>query len=51
LVRPLEPAALTAAVAEVLSAPHYAEAARRAGAGVADVADPVQVCHDALTRS
>ena len=50
LVRPLEPAALTSAVTEVLSAPHYAEAARRAGASVADVADPVRVCHAALAR-
>ena len=51
LIRPLEPAALAAAVTEVLSSPRYAEAARRAGATVADVADPVRVCHDALTSS
>ncbi len=49
LIRPLEPAALAAAVTEVLSSPRYAEAARRAGATAADVADPVQVCHEALT--
>ncbi|OBA99032.1 glycosyl transferase [Mycobacteriaceae bacterium 1482268.1] len=48
LIRPLEPAALAAAVTDVLSSPHYAEAARRAGATAVDVADPVRVCHDAL---
>lgn len=48
LVRPLQPAALAAAVAEVLSSPRYAEAARRAGATAVDVADPVRVCHEAL---
>ena len=48
LIRPLEPVALAAAVSEVLSSPRYAEAARRAGATAADVADPVRVCHDAL---
>ena len=48
LVRPLGPEALGSAVREVLSGPHYAEAARAAGAGVADVADPVRVCQDAV---
>jgi UDP:flavonoid glycosyltransferase YjiC (YdhE family) len=51
LVRPLEPEALTAAVTEVLSSPHYAEAARKAGATAADVEDPVRVCHEALAPS
>ncbi len=51
LIRPLESQALAAAVTEVLSSPRYAEAARRAGATAADVADPVRVCHDALTPS
>ena len=51
LIRPLEPEALAAAVTEVLSSPRYAEAARRAGATAADVADPVRVCHDALAPS
>jgi UDP:flavonoid glycosyltransferase YjiC (YdhE family) len=51
LVRPLEPAALASAVTEVLSSPRYAEAARRARASVADVADPVRVCHEALAPS
>jgi UDP:flavonoid glycosyltransferase YjiC (YdhE family) len=51
LVRPLGPTALTAAVTEVLSSPRYAEAARRAGATVAEVADPVRVCHEALAPS
>ncbi|MFY9921448.1 MAG: glycosyltransferase [Mycobacterium sp.] len=51
LIRPLESQALAAAVTEVLSSPRYAEAARRAGVTAADVADPVRVCHDALTPS
>lgn len=48
LVRPLTADALTASVREVLSSPRYRDAARRAGASVAGVADPVRVCHDAL---
>ena len=48
LVRPLTADALCAAVREVLGSPSYREAATRAGAGVADVADPVRVCHEAL---
>lgn len=51
LVRPLTSEALVAAVGEVLSTPSYREAARHAGATVADVADPVRVCHDALAPS
>jgi UDP:flavonoid glycosyltransferase YjiC (YdhE family) len=51
LVRPLTAAALAAAVGEVLSMPQYREAARRAGASMADVADPVRVCQEALARS
>jgi len=51
LVRPLTAGALTAAVDEVLSSPTYRERARRAGASVEAVADPVRVCHDALERS
>ncbi|OKH75032.1 glycosyl transferase [Mycobacterium sp. SWH-M5] len=51
LVRPLTAGALTAAVGEVLGGPSYRRAAQTAGASVADVADPVQVCHDALTRA
>ena len=51
LIRPLEPDALAAAVTEVLSSPRYAEAARRAGATAADVADPVRICRDALAPS
>jgi UDP:flavonoid glycosyltransferase YjiC (YdhE family) len=51
LVRPLTAEALVAAVGEVLSSPSYREAARRAGASVADVADPVRVCHEALALS
>lgn len=51
LVRPLEAAALAAAVTEVLSSPRYAEAAKRAGATVAEVTDPVRVCHEALAPS
>jgi UDP:flavonoid glycosyltransferase YjiC (YdhE family) len=48
LVRPLAAEALVNAVDDVLSTPSYRQAAQRAAASVADVADPVQVCHDAL---
>jgi UDP:flavonoid glycosyltransferase YjiC (YdhE family) len=48
LVRPLTGEALAGAVADVLATPGYRDAARRAAAGAADVADPVQVCHEAL---
>jgi len=48
LIRPLTAGALVAAVGEVLSSPGYREAARQAAAGIADVADPVRVCHQAL---
>jgi UDP:flavonoid glycosyltransferase YjiC (YdhE family) len=48
LVRPLTAEALVTAVDDVLCTPTYREAARRAAAGVTDVADPVWVCHDAL---
>jgi UDP:flavonoid glycosyltransferase YjiC (YdhE family) len=51
LVRPLDAATLAAAVTEVLSSPSYAGAARRAGASVDGVADPVRVCHEALAPS
>ena len=51
LVRPLTAGALTAAVDDVLSSPRYRERARQAGEGIAAVADPVRVCHDALVRS
>lgn len=48
LVRPLSADGLVAAVGEVLSSPCYREAARQAAASVAEVADPVEVCHRAL---
>lgn len=48
LVRPLGGDALVAAVAEVLASPGYRQAARRAAATASDVADPVQVCREAL---
>jgi UDP:flavonoid glycosyltransferase YjiC (YdhE family) len=48
LVRPLTAEALGAAVSEVLSSPRYRDAARRAGASIAGVQDPVRVCHEAL---
>jgi len=48
LVRPLTAEALAGAVAEVLATPGYRDAARHAAAGATDVADPVQVCHQAL---
>nr|WP_090274705.1 nucleotide disphospho-sugar-binding domain-containing protein [Mycolicibacterium komanii]CRL67644.1 UDP-glucuronosyl/UDP-glucosyltransferase [Mycolicibacterium komanii] len=48
LVRPLTAEALARAVREVLDTPRYRDAARRAGATVAGVEDPVRVCHEAL---
>jgi UDP:flavonoid glycosyltransferase YjiC (YdhE family) len=48
VVRPLTGEALAGAVADVLATPGYRDAARRAAASAADVADPVQVCHQAL---
>ncbi|WP_162618239.1 glycosyltransferase [Mycobacterium leprae] len=48
LIRPLTAAALLAAVNKVLSSPDYREAAQRAAISIAGVADPVQVCHEAL---
>lgn len=47
LIRPLTGAALIAEVNEVLSSSSYRHAARLAGASISDVADPVQVCHEA----
>jgi UDP:flavonoid glycosyltransferase YjiC (YdhE family) len=51
LVRPLTAPGLADAVGEVLSSPRYREAAQRAGASIAEVADPVRVCHEALAHS
>ncbi|HVQ50865.1 MAG TPA: nucleotide disphospho-sugar-binding domain-containing protein [Mycobacterium sp.] len=51
LVRPLTAESLAAAVTDVLSTPRYREAARRAGDSVAEVEDPVRVCHEALASS
>jgi UDP:flavonoid glycosyltransferase YjiC (YdhE family) len=51
LVRPLSTESLVAAVIEVLSTPRYREAARRAGDSIAEVEDPVRVCHEALAPS
>jgi hypothetical protein len=34
-----------------LSTPRYRDAAKRAGASVAEVDDPVRVCHEALAGS
>ena len=51
LVRPLTADALAASVRDVLGSARYREAAVRAGASVAGVADPVRVCHDALCPS
>ncbi len=48
LIRPLTADALVAAANEVLSSPGYREAARKAAASIAGVADPVRVCHEAL---
>lgn len=49
LVRPLTAETLTAEVAEVLSEPGYREAARRAARGITEVADPVEVCREAVS--
>ena len=51
LVRPLTGEALAAAAGEVLAMPSYRDAARRAAASAAEVADPVRVCHEALVRA
>ncbi len=51
LVRPLTGQSLAAAVGDVLGAPDYRDAARRAAAGAGAVADPVRVCHQALSTS
>lgn len=51
LVRPLSDEALVSGASEVLSTPSYRDAARRAAASVVDVADPVQVCHQALAHA
>lgn len=48
LIRPLTAESLAAATREVLGSPHYRDAARRAGASVAQVCDPVRVCHEAV---
>ncbi|WP_431239705.1 glycosyltransferase [Mycolicibacterium aichiense] len=48
LIRPLAAEALVAEVGQVLSAPGYREAARRAGESIADVTDPVRVCHESV---
>jgi hypothetical protein len=37
-----------AAANQVLASPSFREAAQRAAASVAGVADPVRVCHEAL---
>jgi UDP:flavonoid glycosyltransferase YjiC (YdhE family) len=51
LIRPLTADALAAGVGKVLSMSRYREAARRAAATAAEVADPVQVCHEALAHA
>jgi UDP:flavonoid glycosyltransferase YjiC (YdhE family) len=48
LIRPLTADALVSAVNEVLSSSGCREAAQRASASIAGVADPVRVCHEAL---
>lgn len=48
LIRPLTGDALVSAVGEVLSSPGYRAAAQQAATGIAEVADPVRVCHEAL---
>ncbi|MFI6998028.1 glycosyltransferase [Nocardia sp. NPDC050175] len=48
LVRPLTPAAVRAAVLEILATPRFAAAAKAAASTAADVADPIQLCHQVL---
>jgi UDP:flavonoid glycosyltransferase YjiC (YdhE family) len=48
LIRPLTAESLVDAVGDVLSSPRYREAAQAAAASIAEVADPVTVCHEAL---
>lgn len=49
MVRPLNGPALVAAVGEVLAQSRFRHAAWCAGASVRQVADPVRVCHEALS--
>lgn len=51
LIRPLTGPALIAEVNEVLSSSSYRRAAQLAGASISDVADPVQVCHEAVAKA
>lgn len=51
LIRPLSAEALVTAVSEVLSGPSHRGAAQRAAASAGTVADPVRVCHDALSAA
>ena len=51
LVRPLTAEALVGAVDAVLSTPSYRDAAQRAAASIAEVADPVWVCQQALAHA
>jgi UDP:flavonoid glycosyltransferase YjiC (YdhE family) len=48
LIRPLTAESLAAAVRDVLASPRYRQAAEAAGATAATVADPVQVCQEAV---
>ncbi|MGH3583649.1 MAG: glycosyltransferase, partial [Mycobacterium sp.] len=49
LIRPLTAEALVTAVSDVLADPSYRAAAQRAAASAGTVADPVRVCHAALS--
>ncbi len=51
LIRPLTADALADAVGKVLSSSRHRDAARLAAATAADVADPVQVCREALAHA
>lgn len=51
LVRPLTADAVVAEVGEVLEHPRYRQAAQWAGESIAEVADPVRVCREALGRT
>lgn len=51
LIRPLTAAAVRGAVLRVLEQPGYRAAAAAAAAGIAEVADPVAVCHGVRDRA
>ncbi|MFC8046626.1 glycosyltransferase [Nocardia sp. NPDC057353] len=51
IVRPSTAAAVRAAVLRILAEPGFTAAAEAAAAGIAEVADPVAICHGVLDRA